>query len=339
MPGKGVGPTETFQIAAPLTKATQDDKGDWIFEACASLPGKDLQREEVDPSGLEIDYLLGKGLPPGAGGFVNYHHDASTIVGIPLDGKIDRRGLFLKWKGLKTAFMAKIVEQMRAMAEAGGLRRYGMSIEGVVRERDPDDPNKILRAYVTNVALTPTPVHPGTWVAFAKSLSPATVLEYQPEYGMPEAVQGWVGTIADAAANPDLLKGNPFFAPDGSFLRDRETAYFRDVHGLSEGQALWCARYALSRQDSLRKALTATADAARGPQSLDDPGHAALHHLQRWKRAHPKDPHITTGGNIVGGDRAVAEHFLRCEHRSRAEVMAIVRLLHGSSVLDPDNAL
>ncbi len=332
--------TETFQFAAPITKAQQDDKGDWVFEACASLPGKDLQEEEVDPRGLETDYLFGKGLPHGAGGFVNYDHESSTIVGIPLDGRINSQGLFMKWKGLKTPFMEKIVDQMRAMEKAGGLRRYGMSIEGVVKERDPDDPRKIKRAYIRNVALTPTPVHPGTWVEFAKSLAAGAALEYHPDFGMAGAIRQWAGTVADIRKGLVTVRASPYFRADGTFRTDADPRYFRDVAGLTESQALWCARFALSRQDALCKALTANGMGANlVPQSLDDPYHAALHHLQRWKDGHPDDPHISPMGNIIGGDRAVAEHFLRCEHRPRREVVAIVRLLHGSSVLDPDNAL
>ncbi len=294
----------------------------------------------MDPLGLETDYLFGKGLPSGAGGFVNYDHEPSTIVGIPLDGKLNRQGLFMRWKGLKTAFMDKIVEQMHAMEKAGGLRRYGMSIEGVVRERDPDDARKIKRAYIRNVALTPTPVHPGTWVEFAKSLAAGAALEYHPDYGMAEAIRQWAGTVADIRKGLVTVRASPYFRPDGAFRTDADTRYFRDVGALTDAQALWCARFALSRQAPLAKALTATgAGAALVPQSLDDPYHAALHHLQHWKASHPDDPHLTPTGNVVGGDRAVAEHFLRCEHRPRREVVAIVRLLHGSSVLDPDNAL
>lgn len=329
---------EIFRYSAEITKAEQDDKGDWVFDAVASLPGKDLQGEQVDPMGLETDYFFGKGLPK-SGGFINFDHDPTTIVGVPLEGKLSPSGFRLKWKGLKTKFMEKIVDQMRAMKEGGDLRRYGMSIEGIVKERDEEDPSKIKRAFIRNVALTPTPVHPGTFVEFAKSLTAASVVRFDPAYGQAAAIRTWVDTLADIATGRVPIRRNRYFRADGRFRRDRDVAYFQDVHGLPEGAALSLARYVLSRQDAVLKALTAADGAPLIPQSLNDPYHATLHHLQKWRATHPTDPHISAGGNIVGGDRAVAQHFLVCEKRPRREVEAIVRLLHDTSVLDPENAL
>ncbi len=240
----------------PLVKAQQDEKGDWIFEAMAALPGRDLEEEQILPQGLEIDYLLGKGLPSGAGGCVNYDHDSSTIVGVPLDGKINPQGLWLKWKGLKTKFMEKIVEQMKALQEAGSLRRYGMSVEGVVKQFDPVT-KTVKRAFIRNVALTPTPVHPGTWVDFAKSLNKDSMVEYRPFDAQSQALRGWVDTVSDITKGLVAIRANPYFYADGTFKVDRDLAYFQDVHGLSPLAAMELARYALSREPSLIKALRA----------------------------------------------------------------------------------
>ena len=245
---------EKFSFSVPLTKAIQDDNGDWIFEAMASMPGRDLEGEETLPNGLEIDYLLGRGLPAGSGGTINYDHDASTIVGVPLDGKITPQGLWLKWKGLKTKFMEKVVDQMMALRAAGSLRRYGMSVEGVVRQYDPAT-KRILKAFIRNVALTPTPVHPGTWVDFAKSLTANSNVQYRPLDLQSRALRNWVDTASDILSGRILLKSNPYFNPDGTFHVDQDLVYFRDVCGLDPPVAMELARYALSREPSLIKAL------------------------------------------------------------------------------------
>ncbi len=337
---------EVFRYSAEITKAEQNSEGDWVFDAVASLPGKDLQGEGMDPMGLETDYFFGKGLPKGAGGYIGYDHKPGVIVGVPLDGKISPSGFRLRWKGIKTAFMQQIVDQMRALREAGWPRRYGMSVEGVVRERDPEDPSKIRRAFIRNVDLTPTPVHPGTWTDFAKSLSAASVVEYHPDYGVAEAVSGWAQTVAGIARGDTALGRNPYFRADGRFRRDRDLDYFRDVHGLPEGQVMRLARYALSRQDALLKALVATASRGPGdgqplvPQSLagsQEEGTDRLaslkRHLLRWKRSHPGDQHITSDGRLVGGAREAAKHFLGCEHRNQDEAVVILRLLRELGVL------
>ena len=336
---------EVFRYSADIIKAEKNDKGDWIFEAVASLPTPDLEGETMNQTGLETDYFFGKGLPEGSGGLINYDHDPSTIVGVPLEGQISPSGFRLRWRGLKTKFMEKIVDQMRAMKEAGWPRRYGMSVEGVVRQRDPEDPSKILRAFIRNVALTPTPVHPGTWVDFAKSLTATSVVEYHPDYGVAEALRGWAQTVAWIARGETTLGRNPYFRADGRFRRDRDLDYFREVHNLPEGQAMRLARFALSRQDTVLKALVAAAHSGPGdgtpliPQSLAgsqeegaDMAAALRTHLLRFKRAHPEDPHITQDGRLVGGAREIATHFLACEHRPKEDVSAILRVLRGLGI-------
>ena len=337
---------EVFRYSATITKAEQNSDGDWIFDSVASLPGKDLQGEEMDPMGLETDYFFGKGLPKGAGGYIGYDHTPGVIVGVPLDGKISPSGFRLRWKGIKTPFMQKIVDQMKALSEIGWPRRYGMSVEGVVRERDPEDPSKIRRAFIRNVDLTPTPVHPGAWTDFAKSLSASSVVEYHPDYGVAEALRGWAETVAGIARGDTALGRNPYFRADGRFRRDRDLDYFRDVHALPEGQVMRLARYALSRQDMVLKALTATTHSGPGdgapliPQSLAgsqeegaDKAAALRRHLMRWKRTHPEDPHITQGGHLVGGAREIAKHFLSCERRSQEESTQILRVLRQLGIL------
>lgn len=232
----------------PLIKATKTDTGDYIFEGMASLPGRDLEDEETIPNGLDIDYLLGKGLPSGSGGFINYDHSQDTIVGVPLDGKISSQGFWLKWKALKTPFMMKIIEQMKALKEAGNPRRYGMSVEGVVKQYDPET-KTIKRAFIRNVALTPTPVHPGTWVDFAKSLTGKSNVQYNPNYGQAEALKGWLNTLGNIINGDIEIKKNPYFRDDGTLKKG--LSYFQEVYDLPEVAALELAYYALTREKQI----------------------------------------------------------------------------------------
>lgn len=323
-----------FRFGAEIIKAETPDDGDWIFEGIASLPGRDLQGEEVLLEGLEIDYLLGRGLPPGAGGYINYNHDPTTIVGIPLEGKITPRGFWIKWKALKTPLMRKIVEQMKALKEAGWPRRYGMSIEGIVKERDPNDPTRIKRAFIRNVALTPTPVHPGTFVDFAKSLAAGAVVEFRPDDLRKSAIAAWSSDVIDIRTGRAVIRDNPYFTRDGRFKRDMDVAYFSDVFGLPDYDATWCARYALSREAALVKAIDAM-DLQRHirEKSRGHPHDIIQRHLREFKAQHPECPHITADGRVKGGLRTAARHFYGCERRSGPEVNAILEMLRGSRLV------
>ncbi len=307
-----------------MIKAEANNDGTYTLEGLASLPGRDLQGEDVDPHGLDIDYFLGKGLPKGAGGYINYDHDPTIIVGYPEEGKIGPQGFWLRWRTLNTPFVHKVMEQLRALKEAGWPRRYGMSIEGVVHERDPENPAIIRRAFIKNVALTPTPVHPGTFVDFAKSLTATSRVTMDPTYGRAAAIRGWIADVAAIRRGHVPLGRNPYFTADGRLKRDRDAAYFADVWGQDPGSALALARYALSRQPSVCKALP-----------RPDPVRRWQAYFRHQRQRDPTDPHLTPAGYLQGGDRAVAAHFLHCEGRSRGETVHLVRQLHGLPVIRP----
>lgn len=286
------------------------------------MPGQDLQREEVDPQGLDIDYFLGKGLPKGAGGYINLDHDPHTIVGYPEAGKIGPQGFWVKWRTLNTPLVHKIMEQMKALKEAGWPRRYGMSIEGVVQDRDPENPQFIRRAFIRNVALTPTPVHPGTFVDFAKSLNAASRVRLDPRYGAEAALRGWVEDIVAIHKGLVPIHHNPYFRGDGHFRPDADRNYFVERWGLDRVVATDMAHYVARHETAIHKAVVQTVR-----------WHQAQRHLLRRRRRDPTDPHVTARGSIRGGDRAVAAHFLTCEGRTRAETVRLVRFLHGSPLV------
>ena len=328
---------QLFRFGAEIVKAEQNDEGDWIFEGIASLPGRDLQGEEVIPNGLEIDYLLGKGLPSGGGGWINYDHSPEILIGIPLEGKITPQGFWLKWKALKTKFMTeKVIPQMKALKEAGWPRRYGMSIEGVVKQYDPQDPTRILKAFIRNVALTPTPVHPGTFVDFAKSLAAGAMVEFRSHDARRFAIAQWARTMIDIRKGDLIVKSNnPYFHDTGEFRTDKDIQYFMDVHGLTEPQALWCARYALSRQSTIVKAMNGIERLQQ--KSRGHPHDIIRNHLKEYKTRHPECTHITNDGQINGDAKTAIRHFLFCEKRRMPEVEAVIHMMQSGGLLKKED--
>ncbi len=286
------------------------------------MPGQDLQGEEVTPDGLDIDYFLGKGLPKGAGGYINLDHDPHTIVGYPEEGKIGPQGFWVKWRTLNTPLVHKIMEQIKALKEAGWPRRYGMSIEGVVQERDPENPQLIRRAFIRNVALTPTPVHPGTFVDFAKSLTAASQIRLDPHWGTDAALRGWIQDIVAIQQGTVAVRRNPYFQANGRLRPDQDHRYFAERWGVETGAAWELAHYAARHEAAIHKALRQTVRWDR-----------LQRHLRQARRRDPTDPHVTAQGTIRGGDVAVAAHFLTCEGQTRAQTVQLVRLLHGSPLV------
>lgn len=319
-----------FRFGAEITKAEKTEDGDWIFDGIASTSDPDLQGESIDPKGLEIDYLLGKGLPKAAGGFINYDHDPTTIVGVPLDGKITPQGFWIRWKALKTPLMTKIVDQMKALKDAGWPRRYGMSIEGVVKEYDKTDPSKIKRAFIRNVALTPTPVNPYTYVDFAKSLMAGTQIAFHGDDVRRQAIAQWASDVASIrVGNLPITDRNPYFEKGGMFRVDKDVAYFHDVHGLPEYHALWCARYALSRQPLIKKSIDERMARLQksGDMGMEDPHEAIRRHLVQYKKDNQHCPHLTDEGRFTGPLKWAARHFYACERRRDPEVHVILELI------------
>ena len=309
---------DPFRFSADLVKATAEEDGTYTLEGMASLPGHDLQHEEVDPQGLDIDYFLGKGLPPGAGGYINYDHNAETIVGYPVEGRVGPQGFWVKWRTLDTPFVHRVMDQMQALKKAGWPRRYGMSIEGVVQDRDPHDPAKIRRAFIRNVALTPTPVHPGTFVEFAKSLAADAVVTWDPAAGLAAALRGWVADATAIRGRRVPVDRNPWFRPDGRLRPAQDEAYFTDRWGVDPSQAPRAAHYVARHEAAMLKAW--------------EVGTIRAHLLAR--RSHgPPDPHLTPDGRFAGGTPTVAAHFRDCEGLAPAVTHHLVRVAHGSPLL------
>lgn len=167
----------TFRFDIPIgafMKSGPDGKERRIGGVCTT-DQMDKQMETVLQEGLDFDPFL-------KGGWFNDNHDASTdaVLGYPDFAELKglpngHKGWYVEGHLLKTDRANKIWELANDLQKHD--RKLGFSVEGRILERDPDDPRKIKKAVVTEVAITKCPVNPGTALAvLAKSLSAGSAI-------------------------------------------------------------------------------------------------------------------------------------------------------------------
>lgn len=143
---------------------TADEKH--IIKGYASTQVRDRQDEEIVQKGLDISEFTEYG-------WLNYDHDNKQIIGYPIKSgtRITPDGFFVEGELLKGVPLAdRIWELAINLQKSKAPRKLGFSVEGNVLERDKN--NRILKAKIYNVAVTPTPVNPtATWEAVVKSFS------------------------------------------------------------------------------------------------------------------------------------------------------------------------
>lgn len=162
-----------FRYGVDIQKAHQDENGDWIVEGLASSGTEDLEGESIAPEGLDYSYFL-------TNGFLKWEHgkNPNNFIGEPLEARVTKDGFYIKGRLYSHAPLAlEAVQAIEALEKSKATRRVGFSIEGSVRQRDPKNPKKILKAVLRNVALTMNPVNDTTWATLCKSLSGADALE------------------------------------------------------------------------------------------------------------------------------------------------------------------
>jgi len=180
-------------------KAKGEDRYDnMIVEGLASDDSIDQEGQSLLPSGYDFSHFLTKGL-------INLEHYTSRKanskywIGEPIAAHVKGEQFFVKaklWKKSPEArdFYDKIIE----MKESGSTRKPGFSIEGKSIEKDPFNPNKILKAKILNMAVTMSPVNSNSWLDISKGnqtqdyveaivegtqLTPSYLLQYELEDG------------------------------------------------------------------------------------------------------------------------------------------------------------
>ena len=165
----------SFKFYTPITFSkggvSADGKEEWIIAGIASTADKDADGEFLDPKGFDIDDFLKLG-------FVNWHHQTeespAAIVGEPKEAKITKDGFYvatLLYPSSKKA--QEIWELSHTLEKDSKTRRLGYSIEGVVLERESDNPNdegynRIKKAKITGLAITHMPKNAKTFAEILK---------------------------------------------------------------------------------------------------------------------------------------------------------------------------
>jgi len=163
---------EDVYFSLPITKAKvalpSDEKALCWIEGIASTEDVDLQNEVVLQGGIDTRYFLKHGY------FNNDHKPGfENKVGEPTEAKIITKedgGLGLHVKGFLYR-NHKVADSIRELAMAqestpGSRRTVGFSIQGKVLKRDG---KKIVRCWLQDVAVTPSPINPNTFLDIVKS--------------------------------------------------------------------------------------------------------------------------------------------------------------------------
>lgn len=156
-----------FKGYAPIKKSVEKD-GNWYIAGTASDPTRDWDGESVDPKGIDITYLMKQGK-------INYEHNNNLdhIIGEPTENtRLEPNGLYVEAMLYKDSKLANDAWNLaNAMKKSNAKRSLGFSIEGFAK-KNPNDPSKLDRVRVTNVAVTANPANPdATWETFTKSVS------------------------------------------------------------------------------------------------------------------------------------------------------------------------
>lgn len=156
---------DLFKAYVPINK-TQTNDSEWYISGVASTNTKDWDGEIVDPSTLDITYLMKQGK-------INYEHNNALdhIIGEPTDNTyIDKSGLHLEAMLYKNMPLAKDAWDLaNAMEKSHAKRSLGFSIEGIGKRSS--NPNVFSKVKVMNVAITANPANPdASWKTFKKSV-------------------------------------------------------------------------------------------------------------------------------------------------------------------------
>lgn len=156
---------------------SDDGKKVYQIEGIASTENMDTAGEIILQDGLDWTYALKNGA-------FNYDHSNTpeNILGAPteiaktyVEGKKATiiKGVLYATKQI----VQNLIENVKAMKAAGGVRQLGFSIEGQVIARDPKNPKIITKAKVLNCAITHTPCNTDAVVNMVKNVLAQETLE------------------------------------------------------------------------------------------------------------------------------------------------------------------
>lgn len=182
-------------IDVDLEKSNAEDE--MIIRGYASTPDQDRQGENLVQEGLDISDFVNHG-------YFNFDHDNSIILGYPTKNTgIDEKGFYVEGKLLKGVPVAERMWKLAvALKKNGAPRQLGFSVEGKVLEREG---NRITKAKIYNVAITPNPVNTNaTWEAVVKSFTHEIEKSLEAGYGTSPETQSGGGAMRTESIDKEL---------------------------------------------------------------------------------------------------------------------------------------
>lgn len=163
-----------FVMPADLEKGKD---GEWRIRGLASTERADLQNEIIMQKGLDLTPIDKRK------GIINFDHQKGpeNTIGL-LDGYTrTEKGLVIEGRLFKNHTKAKAVYEIMSSLADGDRGRIGLSVEGKILERDPNNPSIIKKCRINAVAITMNPVNTDTFADMVKSMNASEGLEIDAE--------------------------------------------------------------------------------------------------------------------------------------------------------------
>lgn len=164
---------DKFKFIMPADLEKSKD-GDWKVKGLASTGDLDKQGEIIMQKGIDLSPIDNKK------GIINFDHQKGpeNTLGL-LDGYSRKDNqLYVEGRLFKNHAKAKAMYEIMSSLGDSDRGRVGMSVEGQILERDPNNPKVIKKCRINAVALTLNPVNTNTYADLVKSLSVAEDIEF-----------------------------------------------------------------------------------------------------------------------------------------------------------------
>lgn len=137
-----------------------------MVEGICSTSDRDKDDQTLQPIGFNVKPLI-------KAGFINWNHtakkDPNGIIGEPVEVSFNPNGdMFVKAMLYDIPKARAVYNLAKTLSKSKTGRQLGWSIEGIPTEVDPLDPNNILKADITGIAITPSPKNPSTYLQICK---------------------------------------------------------------------------------------------------------------------------------------------------------------------------
>ncbi len=164
---------ETFRFVVPAT-LEKSKEGKWKIRGLASAEVKDRQGEIIIQKGINLNHIDDKK------GFLNWDHDnkPESTIGILTGYSREGNKTYIEGELFQKHEKAKAVYSILESLQEHGSKAMGLSVEGTVVSRNPNNPKIIEKCIVKNVALTLNPVYQDSYAELVKSFNAAESLEF-----------------------------------------------------------------------------------------------------------------------------------------------------------------